>query len=86
MRFKLDIPGHWMTHVKRGKLPLSIDARRRLSKAHYQVFTIVTQSPSCKQVLFKKDQLPLKRGEWVAIRRVWREPYVRVGKVVGDAD
>lgn len=86
MKQKFHVPGHWVTKIKRGKLPLSLEDRQKLIQAHYQVFTTRTQSPACKAALEKAatGNARLQRDEWVAIRRIWREPFVRT--VGTDAD
>lgn len=73
-----DVRGHEVLYVRRGSLPLPERKRREYAKEGFEVFEYPTVvSAEAYSVLVRKGEPPLREGEWLAVKKLWRASYIK---------
>jgi hypothetical protein len=75
--YRHDVEGHPRLLYKLGKLPIEDKVRKKLEKAEYTIYPHGTPIPADHQAMMMERGRDFpKRGEWVALRKVFIEPFI----------
>ena len=77
LRFRHDVRGHERCYIKRGVLPMDIEVKNDLLQREYKIFEHTKPDDDAALRIFKRGQGAKHPDEWIAIKTVWVDDFVR---------
>lgn len=74
---RFDVRGHWCFKIYRGQMPMDIDFETDLDKLNYSIFKTKPLDDVTIEALRERGQPPRADNEWIAIKRFWKNSYVK---------
>lgn len=74
---RFDVRGHWCFKIYRGQMPMDAELELHLDKLHYNIFKTKPLDEETIDALRERGQPPRQDDEWIAIKKFWRNPFVK---------
>jgi hypothetical protein len=74
---RFDVRGHWCFKIYRGQMPMDSEMELDLEKLNYNIFKTKPLDELTVEALRERGQPPRQANEWIAIKRFWKNSYVK---------
>lgn len=74
---RFDVRGHWCFKIYRGQMPMDAEMELYLDKLRYNIFKNKPLDEVTIDALCERGQPPRADNEWIAIKKFWRNSYVK---------
>lgn len=74
---RFDVRGHWCFKIYRGQMPMDAELELDLEKLNYNIFKTKPLDDVTIEALRERGQPPRQENEWIAIKRFWKNSYVK---------
>lgn len=74
---RFDVRGHWCFKIFRGEMPMDAEMELHLDKLRYDIFKTKPLDAETVEALHERGQPPRQDGEWIAIKKFWRNSFVK---------
>lgn len=74
---RYDVRGHWCFKIYRGLMPMDAELELHLDNLKYSIYKNRPVDEWVKEALRERDQALPQEGEWIAVKRFWKNSYVK---------
>lgn len=74
---RFDVRGHFCFKIYRGQMPMDPEMELHLDKLRYNIFKNKPLDEVTIEALRERGQPPRQDGEWIAIKKYWKNSYVK---------
>lgn len=74
---RFDVRGHWCYKIYRGSMPMDVELELDLDKKKYSIYKDRIVDDWVKEALREREMALPQPGEWLAIKRYWKDSYVK---------
>lgn len=74
---RFDVRGHWCFKIFRGQMPMDAEMELHLDKLRYTIFKTRSLDVETIEALEERGQPPRQDDEWIAIKKFWRNSFVK---------
>jgi hypothetical protein len=74
---RFDVRGHWSYKVHRGQMPIDPEYELHLQKLKYTIFKDGPLDENTIAAFAERELPPRENGEWIAVKKFWKESYVK---------
>jgi hypothetical protein len=74
---RFDVRGHWCFKIFRGPMPMDVELELHLDNLKYSIYKNRPVDEWVKDALREREQALPQEGEWLAVKRFWKNSYVK---------
>jgi hypothetical protein len=74
---RFDVRGHWCFKIYRGPMPMDVELELHLDNLKYSIYKNRPVDEWVKDALHERDQALPQEGEWIAVKKFWKNSYVK---------
>jgi hypothetical protein len=74
---RFDVRGHWCFKIYRGVMPMDVELELHLDNLKYSIYKNRPVDEWVKEALRERDMALPQEGEWIAVKRYWKNSYVK---------
>jgi hypothetical protein len=74
---RFDVRGHWCFKIYRGQMPMDVEFELHLDRRQYSIYKNRPVDGWVREALQEREQALPQEGEWIAVKRFWKNSYVK---------
>ena len=74
---RFDVRGHWCFKIYRGPMPMDVEFELHLDRRKYDIYKDRPVDGWVREALQEREQPLPQESEWIAIKRFWKNSYVK---------
>ena len=74
---RFDVRGHWCFKIYRGVMPMDVELELHLDNLKYSIYKNRPVDEWVKEALRERDMALPQECEWIAVKRYWKNSYVK---------